>query len=174
MIDALLVSEDISNILSVYRSSQQSELESWFQSSSAGTSFDTGNKRPLLASSGIYSAYSMQETGLIPWSEYQGSRTVKVSSENTGIENHLRQARLALEELARLNERTQEDRQLRQEMKWLAENRAKFRGKWVALHGNRLLAAEATAREVFAKVADQQTPPLVIRIEEDELPFGGW
>lgn len=76
-------------------------------------------------------------------------------------------------QLAHLQERTQRDRQLQQEMKWLAENRAAFRGKWIALQGDRLLAVGATAGEVFATIGNQATSALVIRVEKDDLPFGG-
>jgi len=59
-------------------------------------------------------------------------------------------------------------------MKWLAENGHRFRGRWIALEGDRLLADGTTSREVFSKVAERSQPPLVIRIDEEELPFAGW
>ena len=68
----------------------------------------------------------------------------------------------------------QGDRQFEQEMRWLAENRDRLRGKWIALQGNDLLAVGVTAKEVFSKIADQNPPPLVIRVDEEELPFAGW
>jgi hypothetical protein len=37
-----------------------------------------------------------------------------------------------------------------------------------------LLAVGATAKEVFSRVADRETTPLVIKIADDELPFAGW
>jgi hypothetical protein len=57
---------------------------------------------------------------------------------------------------------------------WLAENRSKYSGKWIALEGGRLLAVADSAKEVFSKVANHPTPPLVIRISEHDLPFSGW
>jgi hypothetical protein len=59
-------------------------------------------------------------------------------------------------------------------MQWLGEHREEFPGKWIALKGGHLLAVGATAREVFSKVADQSPPPLVIRVDEEVLPFAGW
>jgi hypothetical protein len=59
-------------------------------------------------------------------------------------------------------------------MQWLAEHREKFPGKWIALEGEHLLAVGATAREVFSNVADQNPSPLVIRVDEEVLPFAGW
>jgi len=59
-------------------------------------------------------------------------------------------------------------------MKWLVENRPRFPGQWIALEGERLLAVGKTAKDVFSKVADRPTPPLVVRIDKEELPFAGW
>ena len=70
--------------------------------------------------------------------------------------------------------RLQKSRQFVAEMTWLGENRHKYAGQWIALEGDRLLAAGTTAKDVFARVADMADPPLVIRIDDDELPFGGW
>ncbi len=65
---------------------------------------------------------------------------------------------------------------LQQELQWLAVHRAEYRGQWVVLDGNRLIAAAPTAPEAFAAAdASAVELPLVIRVEEaDELPFGGW
>ena len=64
--------------------------------------------------------------------------------------------------------------QVQQEMRWLAEHRHEYSGKWIALRGEHLLAAGATAKEVFSKVTSQDTLPFVIRVDEEELPFAGW
>jgi hypothetical protein len=61
-----------------------------------------------------------------------------------------------------------------QEMRWLANNRHRFSGQWIAVLGETLLATGNTAKEVFARVADQAIPPLVIRVEDEEPPFAGW
>jgi hypothetical protein len=75
---------------------------------------------------------------------------------------------------AGFQDHAQSDRQFEQEKRWLAENRDKFRGKWIALEGDHLFAVGITAKEVFSKVADQNPPPLVIRVAEEDLPFAGW
>ena len=80
----------------------------------------------------------------------------------------------ALTDSTRVGRRAQKHERFVQEMKWLAENGRKFSGKWIALEGERLLAVGGTSREVFSKVADRTEPPLVIRIDEEELPFAGW
>jgi len=59
-------------------------------------------------------------------------------------------------------------------MRWLAKNRHEYSGKWIALRGDCLLAVGATAKEVFSRVTGQDTLPLVIRVDEEELPFAGW
>lgn len=63
----------------------------------------------------------------------------------------------------------------RLEFEWLAENRERYAGRWVALDGNSLLAVGDSGREVYAAVADHQGTPLVTRVEsEEELYFAGW
>ena len=61
-----------------------------------------------------------------------------------------------------------------EEMRWLSENRHRFRGMWVAVLGNNLLASGPTAKEVYSKAANQPLPPLVVRVEDMDLPFAGW
>ena len=90
---------------------------------------------------------------------------------STSVEVHLRAAQHAL---AQLERRMQRDRESRQELRWLAENRHKFSGRWIALEGDQLLAVGNTSRQVFSQVADRPRPPLVIRIDDEDLPFAGW
>lgn len=59
------------------------------------------------------------------------------------------------------------------ESAWLAANRDRFVGLWIALQGEELLAAAPTAREVFAAVAGRGDIPLVMQIETS-APFAGW
>ncbi|MFN0062666.1 MAG: hypothetical protein ACKVPX_09125 [Myxococcaceae bacterium] len=59
------------------------------------------------------------------------------------------------------------------ESAWLAENRDRYVGLWIALQGDELLAAAPTAREVFAAVAGRSATALVMQIESP-APFAGW
>ena len=62
------------------------------------------------------------------------------------------------------------------ELRWLAQHKDQYLGKWVALEGNRLLASGASAREVYlaARRAGVQVP-FVEQVQPlDNLPFGGW
>jgi hypothetical protein len=60
------------------------------------------------------------------------------------------------------------------ELRWLGTNGQAYAGQWVALQGERLLAAGPDAREVFFKVRHLSPPPLVIQVQEQRLPFAGW
>ena len=63
------------------------------------------------------------------------------------------------------------------EMKWIADNRSAYPGQWVAVEGDRLVAAALDAREVFlAAKAEGIAIPFVVHIlPEDSLPFvPGW
>jgi hypothetical protein len=64
--------------------------------------------------------------------------------------------------------------QFSKELEWLEINRETYTGQWVALQGDRLLAAGPDARDVFVKVRDVFPPPLVVRVEDAGLPFAGW
>ena len=61
------------------------------------------------------------------------------------------------------------------ELQWLKEHREEYVGQWVALDGDRLLAHGTNAREVYDKARSLGVSvPAVLKIEPDELPFGGW
>jgi len=61
------------------------------------------------------------------------------------------------------------------EFEWLALNRQRYAGRWVALDGDELLAVGDSAREVYAAIANHERTPLVTRVEpEDEVYFAGW
>ncbi len=59
------------------------------------------------------------------------------------------------------------------EAAWLAANRKRYVGLWIALQREELLAAAPTAREVFAALAGRGAAPLVMQIES-AAPFAGW
>ena len=64
---------------------------------------------------------------------------------------------------------------VRAEFRWLAENRDRYAGRWVALDGDRLLAVGDSARDVYAAVANYPGTPLVTRVESSqETHFAGW
>ena len=90
------------------------------------------------------------------------------------IAEHLSQAQAALASLVRLGQLGRLQRQLERERIWLATNRHRYAGRWIALDGDQLLAVGASAKEVFSEVANHVPAPLVIHIAEQELPFAGW
>jgi hypothetical protein len=69
---------------------------------------------------------------------------------------------------------SERDQRLQETLRWLAGNRSRYTGKWIALLGSRLLAVGDTGKEVYAQVAGEPVPPLVLRVEEEEPPFAGW
>ena len=61
------------------------------------------------------------------------------------------------------------------EMNWIEEHKHEYAGQWVALDGDRLIAASSIQQEVWDAVkADPATLPLVHRISSpDDLPYIG-
>lgn len=59
------------------------------------------------------------------------------------------------------------------EIDWLQENRTKYADQWVVVEGDRLIAADADAHEVFAAAiaAGIDVPFLIHVLPEDPLPF---
>ena len=63
------------------------------------------------------------------------------------------------------------------EIKWIDENRAAYADQWVAVEGDRLIAAGVDPLEVFAaaKAEGVRIPFVVHVLPEDPLPFvPGW
>jgi hypothetical protein len=61
------------------------------------------------------------------------------------------------------------------EMKWIEEHKHEYAGQWVALDGNRLIAASPIRAEISATVkADGAKLPLIHRIAspDEPLPIG--
>jgi hypothetical protein len=96
-------------------------------------------------------------------------RSFSADGKATVVEAHLCCGQAVLKRAEELNEPGGSQ----DEIRWLAENRHKYLGRWIALRGRQLIADAATAREVFMRVGDLKTPPLVIRVDE-EVPFAGW
>ncbi|MBL8205260.1 MAG: hypothetical protein JNM09_13580 [Blastocatellia bacterium] len=64
----------------------------------------------------------------------------------------------------------------KQTQKWLQENREKYIGQWVALEGDRLIAAGSDGLKVHAeaKAAGIEVPFLEHIVEEKEPFYAGW
>jgi hypothetical protein len=63
------------------------------------------------------------------------------------------------------------------EMKWIEEHRAEYADRWVAVEGDRLIAADTDAHKVFAAAkAEGIGSPFVVHVlPEDPRPFvPGW
>lgn len=62
------------------------------------------------------------------------------------------------------------------EFNWLAQNKHKYLGQYVALNGDELLCYGVNGREVIKKARSLGVKnPSIVHVEEDEdLPFGGW
>lgn len=62
------------------------------------------------------------------------------------------------------------------EWQWLAEHQEQYRGQWVALSGDQLIAYGESAREVYlaARRAGVEIPAVIHIPSEPELPFGEW
>jgi hypothetical protein len=82
--------------------------------------------------------------------------------------------REAREQLSRLRRNEEREARHREALRWLAQNRAAYTGRWVALRGSDLVAVGSSAKEVYEQVADAQPPALITRVEREDIPFGGW
>jgi len=62
------------------------------------------------------------------------------------------------------------------EWRWIREHKEEYRGQWVALDGDRLVAHGTDARSVFekARAVGVKVPALIEIPSEPELPWGGW
>lgn len=62
------------------------------------------------------------------------------------------------------------------EMRWIREHQAEYADQWVALDGDRVIAAGFDAKVVFeaADAAGVASPFFVHMEPKDALPFGGW
>jgi hypothetical protein len=86
--------------------------------------------------------------------------------------------RLSYEELANrlsnIRRRQELQDRVEQETDWLTHHRAEYAGQWIALSGARLLAHADDATVVFQLVRGLEPKPLIMQIEADDVPFGGW
>lgn len=88
--------------------------------------------------------------------------------------SHVKAARNAVVELLDRQRRVERNRVYEQALAWLASNRGRYAGQWIALQGSELLANGPSAREVHSHVRGQSPPVLILKIESEELPFAGW
>ncbi len=90
------------------------------------------------------------------------------------LEEHLTNARAAIAELLDREQRAESTKPHQDALAWLARNREKYAGQWIALRGAELLATGTNAREVYAQVRGMKPSALVLKIEREDLPFAGW
>ena len=69
-----------------------------------------------------------------------------------------------------------EDVKFRQAMKWIKDNREQYKGQWVALDGDKLLASGTDGQKVHAEARTKGVEfPFMHRVSVKETdPFGGW
>jgi len=62
------------------------------------------------------------------------------------------------------------------QIEWLKQNREKYAGKYVALHGNELVGKGKTLREAREQAKENgfQNPFAIFVYSENDVPFGGW
>jgi hypothetical protein len=103
-----------------------------------------------------------------------GKTLSSVPNEETTVSVQLSRAADVLKRLPDSKTRAQQFAKYAKESNWLVKNGHRYAGRWIALDGDQLLADGATAKEVFAIVENLPTPPLVVQVAEDDLPFAGW
>lgn len=90
------------------------------------------------------------------------------------LEEHIKNARAAIAELLEREQRVEPTGAHQEALAWLARNREKYAGRWIAVRGAELLATGTNAREVYAQVRAMKPSALVLKIEREDLPFAGW
>lgn len=160
MTEALLVSDQhVNESFFAPKSAHRSGVEPWPQGSPPGAFADPQASFLIGSTVTVYAERNLQ--GMRDqWTWCHALTDRQPDEEATGIDAHFRQAQHSLKYLTGVNKRAQEERQVQQEMRWLAEHRHEYSGKWIALRGEHLLAVGATAKEVFSGVTSQDTLPL--------------
>jgi hypothetical protein len=59
------------------------------------------------------------------------------------------------------------------EMRWISEHRLGYRGEWVALAGDRLIAHGVDGDPVYAAARAEGGVPFLFRCPDDDLPSAG-
>lgn len=87
---------------------------------------------------------------------------------------HIKGARAAVVELLEGQRRQERTKVYGQALEWIARNRQRYTGQWIAVQGFQLLTTGTNARDVHARVRGLDPPALIVKIEPEDLPFGGW
>jgi hypothetical protein len=87
---------------------------------------------------------------------------------------HIKNARAAIAELLQREQRAEQTKAHQEALSWLAKNREKYAGQWIAVRGAELLATGTNAREVYTQVRGMKPSALILKIEREDLPFAGW
>jgi len=103
-----------------------------------------------------------------------GDASLVAAGDAASVATHMAHARTAIIRLMRSNDIAVRDRSHAAALRWLAENRHRYKGQWVAMQGAKLVASGPSGREVYAVALKERPPALVTKIEADDLPFGGW
>lgn len=84
-----------------------------------------------------------------------------------------RNAQIALEQIRVLQQKQERRRREEAEAEWIAANRARYAGRWIALLGGDLIAVGDSAKSVAQAAAGASSTPLIIFLDHN-LPFAGW
>jgi hypothetical protein len=95
-------------------------------------------------------------------------------SSSKSIAEQLESAQTVIARFRKLTDKAEQVSRHDREKNWLAANRHEFRGRWIALDGDKLLATGTSSKEVFAAVGKHKPTPLVMQIAEQESSFPGW
>jgi len=110
---------------------------------------------------------------LISFRSVQGYAAGRLLSAKS-IGEHLGAGQAVVDGFRALDDKGKSVSRQSREKNWLAAHRHEFKGRWIALDGDQLLASGASAREVFAAVGKHKPTPLVMEIPEQESSFPGW
>jgi len=112
------------------------------------------------------------ERGHFPISKAYG--VSRFGSSSKSIAEQLESAMVVIDRFRKLADKAERVSRHDRERNWLAAHRHEFRGRWIALDGDKLLAAGTSSKEVFAAVREHKPTPLVVEIAERESSFPGW
>ena len=90
------------------------------------------------------------------------------------ISEQMGSAQIVIDGLRKLADKAERVSRSGRERSWLAAHRHEFRGRWIALDGDKLLATGNSSKEVFSAVGNHKPTPLVMQIVEQESSFPGW